>query len=190
MSTARYTTLPNVLTLSRIVFLPLLFVLATPGTEVAFIVAYALVGVTDFFDGKVARALHQTSNLGKMLDSLVDIPFYLATCYFVYRLHPEYLVPNMTLLQVFLALFVLSFVVSGIVCRKPILMHTFLLRLEAVLVYLLVILSAFVDTTRFVAVILVLYIVAFAEEILILVRHGEVDPDSPSLFQVRPKPSE
>lgn len=187
MSTARYVTLPNGLTLARIVFLPLLFALATPENEVTFVVIYALVGATDFFDGVAARALHQTTNLGKMLDSLVDIPFYLATCYFIYRLHPEYLYPNLTLLWVFLAVFVLSFVISGIVCRKPILMHTSLLRLQAVLVYLLVILSAFFDTTLFVTVILVLYLVAFAEEILIFLKHGEVDPDSPWFWDVRPK---
>lgn len=190
MSTARYATLPNALTLARVVFLPLLFVLADPQTETAFVVIYAVVGATDFLDGKVARALGQTSNLGKMLDSLADIPFYLATCYFIYRLHPEYLYPNMTLLLAFLGLFVLSFAVSGIICRKPLLMHTSLLRLQAVLVYLLVILSAFFDTTLFVTVILVLYIAAFTEEILIFIIHGEVDPDSPSIFSVRPKPRE
>ena len=81
----------------------------------------------------------------------------------------------------------LSFVVSGVLCGKPILMHTSLLRLQAVLVYLLVILSAFFDTTLFVTVILVLYFVAFVEEILIFIRHGEVDPDSTSIFSVRPK---
>ena len=187
MDAARYVTLPNGLTLARIVFLPLLFALANRETEVAFVVAYALVGATDFFDGIAARKLNQKSGLGQMLDSVVDIPFYLATCYFLYRLHPEYLYPNLTLLYIFLGLFALSFVVSGVRCGKPILMHTSLLRLQAVLVYLLVILSAFFDTTLFVTVILVLYFVAFAEEILIFVRHGEVDPDSTSIFSVRPK---
>ncbi len=187
MSTARFVTLPNGLTLARIVLLPLLFALANRGTEVAFVVAYALVGATDFFDGIAARRLNQRSSLGQMLDSVVDIPFYLATCYFLYRLHPEYLYPNLTLLWGFLALFAASFVVSGILCHKPIMMHTSLLRLQAVLVYLLVILSAFFDTTLFVTVILVLYFVSFAEEILIFILHGEVDPDSTSIFNIRPK---
>jgi phosphatidylglycerophosphate synthase len=187
MHTARYMTLPNGLTLARIVFLPLLFALANREREVAFVVAYALVGATDFFDGIAARKLNQASSLGQTLDSVVDIPFYLSTCYFLYRLHPEYLYPNMTMLWVFLALFAASFVVSGFLCRKPILMHTSLLRLQAILVYLLVILSAFFDTTLFVTLILVIYYVAFAEEILIFIRHGEVDPDSPSIFDVRPK---
>jgi hypothetical protein len=66
-------------------------------------------------------------------------------------------------------------------------MHTFLLKLNGVLVYLLVILSTFVNTTIFIAVILGIYYLGFAEEILIFLIHGEVDPDSPTIFRVRPK---
>jgi hypothetical protein len=39
-----------------------------------------------------------------------------------------------------------------------------------------------------VTVVLAIYYVSYAEEILIFLIHGEVDPDSPTIFNVRPKP--
>jgi CDP-diacylglycerol--glycerol-3-phosphate 3-phosphatidyltransferase len=187
MTGHRYFTVPNGLSVSRLVLLPLLYVFALRGMEVAFVVGYALLGATDWFDGLTARWLDQRTEIGKALDSIVDIPFYLSSAYFMARLYPQYLRPNMILLYVFFGVFGLSFVVSAIRCGKPIMMHTFLLKLNGVLVYLLVILSTFLDTTIFIAVILGIYYLGFAEEILIFLIYGEVDPDSSTLFRVRPK---
>jgi len=187
MTIRGYFTIPNGLSLSRLVLLPLLYVFALRDMEVAFVVSYAVLGATDWFDGLAARWLNQRTELGKALDSIVDIPFYLSSAYFMARLYPQYLRPNMILLYVFFGVFGLSFVVSAIRCGKPIMMHTFLLKLNGVLVYLLVILSTFVNTTIFIAVILAIYYLGFAEEILIFLIHGEVDPDSPTIFRVRLK---
>ena len=66
-------------------------------------------------------------------------------------------------------------------------MHTWLAKVGATLVYFGVVLSSFVDTTVFITVILAVYSLAFIEEILIFLIHGDVDTDSPSIFRVRPK---
>jgi len=187
MILARYLNVPNCLSAARLLFLPLLYVFAILGLQPHFVIAYAVLGATDYFDGLAARRLNQRTEFGKALDSIVDIPFYLSSAYFLARLYPQYLRPNMILLYIFFGIFGLSFVVSAVRCGKPIMMHTFLLKLNGVLVYLLVILSAFVNTTIFVTVILAIYYLGFAEEILIFLKHGEVDPDSPSIFRVRPK---
>jgi phosphatidylglycerophosphate synthase len=187
MTGQRYFTIPNGLSVSRLVLLPLLYVFALRGMEAPFVIGYAVLGATDWLDGLTARWLDQRTELGKALDSIVDIPFYLSSAYFVARLYPQYLRPNMILLYVFFGIFGLSFAVPAIRCGKPIMMHTFLLKLNGVLVYLLVILSAFLNTTVFIAVILGIYYLGFTEEILIFLIHGEVDPDSPTIFRVRPK---
>jgi cardiolipin synthase len=69
-------TLPNLLTLSRIVALPLLVALLwwpqwQAGYLVAFVV-YCLMGVTDYFDGYLARAQGAVSKLGVFLDPIAD----------------------------------------------------------------------------------------------------------------------
>ena len=69
------TDLPNLLTLSRIVAVPvvvLLVVINTPGTDCAACVIFILAGITDYLDGKLARAWHQNSDLGRMLDPIAD----------------------------------------------------------------------------------------------------------------------
>lgn len=69
------TDLPNVLTLSRIAAIPLLVALAalhTPGGDFAACVVFGLAGITDYFDGKLARERRQTSDVGRMLDPIAD----------------------------------------------------------------------------------------------------------------------
>ncbi|HEY0411761.1 MAG TPA: CDP-diacylglycerol--glycerol-3-phosphate 3-phosphatidyltransferase [Allosphingosinicella sp.] len=68
-------TLPNLLTLSRIVAVPLLVALLwRPGWFDYAITfgLYCLVGITDYFDGYVARARGAVSRLGIFLDPIAD----------------------------------------------------------------------------------------------------------------------
>lgn len=69
-------TLPNLLTLSRIVAVPLLVAfLWWPRWEAGFGIAFALyclMGVTDYFDGYLARAQGAVSKLGVFLDPIAD----------------------------------------------------------------------------------------------------------------------
>lgn len=69
-------TLPNILTLSRIVGVPLLVALLWwPGWEAGYIAAfllYCLIGATDYLDGYLARAQGTVSKLGIFLDPIAD----------------------------------------------------------------------------------------------------------------------
>ncbi|MEO6153381.1 MAG: CDP-diacylglycerol--glycerol-3-phosphate 3-phosphatidyltransferase [Croceibacterium sp.] len=68
--------LPNLLTLSRIVALPLLaFLLWWPEWQAGYALAFALycaMGVTDYFDGYLARSSGAVSRLGIFLDPIAD----------------------------------------------------------------------------------------------------------------------
>ena len=69
-------TLPNILTLSRIFAVPLLVLLLWPGGSwfdyaLAFAL-YCLMGITDYFDGYLARAKGTVSRLGVFLDPIAD----------------------------------------------------------------------------------------------------------------------
>ncbi len=69
-------TLPNLLTLSRIVTVPVLAALLWwPTWEAGYAMAFAvycLMGLTDYFDGYVARAQGTVSKLGVFLDPIAD----------------------------------------------------------------------------------------------------------------------
>lgn len=73
-------TLPNLLTLSRIFTVPLLVALLWPaelgarwttGYALAFAL-YCLMGITDYFDGYLARAQGTVSKMGVFLDPIAD----------------------------------------------------------------------------------------------------------------------
>lgn len=71
----RVLTVPNVLTVLRLGFLPFIYLSLRPGTTQGDQVAALLMAAgaaTDFFDGLLARRLRQTSNLGRILDPLAD----------------------------------------------------------------------------------------------------------------------
>src|SRR3954468_22718586 len=68
-------TLPNLLTLSRIFAVPILvFLLWRPAPldyAITFVL-YCIVGITDYFDGLLARAWGSISRLGQFLDPIAD----------------------------------------------------------------------------------------------------------------------
>jgi cardiolipin synthase len=69
------TDLPNLLTLSRIAAIPLLVLLMAihhPWADFAASMVFAAAGITDYFDGKLARDRAQTSPIGRMLDPIAD----------------------------------------------------------------------------------------------------------------------
>ena len=68
-------TLPNLLTWTRILAIPLmvaLFYLPVPWSDPAAGALFAIAGITDTLDGYFARKLGQTSRLGAFLDPVAD----------------------------------------------------------------------------------------------------------------------
>ncbi len=66
---------PNTLTLTRIVVIPVICVLLQLTTSIAAwlaLAAYVYACVTDFLDGYIARAYQQQSSFGSMLDPIAD----------------------------------------------------------------------------------------------------------------------
>ena len=179
--------IPNILSLSRIIFLPFLYFLLFMELKVILLISYIIIGATDYFDGEIARRLNQSTDLGKALDSVADLIFYLSSAFFIYYLFQDVVDANFTLLMIFFAVLILSFIVSALKCKKPLLMHTTLLRVSAAMVYFLFIFSFFFDTVYFGTIVLVLYLIAFLEEILIFIIYGKVDPDTKSIFSLHGK---
>ena len=69
------TDLPNVLTLSRIAAIPLIVLLTAfrdPWADWAACAVFSAAGITDYFDGHLARTRRQLSDFGRMLDPIAD----------------------------------------------------------------------------------------------------------------------
>lgn len=67
---------PNKITLSRLMLIPLIvfFYIATfiPYGKLVAAILFAIASLTDFVDGKIARATNQVTDLGKFFDAIAD----------------------------------------------------------------------------------------------------------------------
>ena len=67
--------LPNLLTVTRILLIPVfvvLFVAPTPDRSMAAAVVFIVAAITDLLDGYLARRRGQITNLGRLLDPIAD----------------------------------------------------------------------------------------------------------------------
>lgn len=79
MVTDRIVTIPNVLSVIRLLLVPVfLWLVLGPQQDELALLVLVLSGVTDYLDGKLARRLDQTSALGAILDPVADRLFILA----------------------------------------------------------------------------------------------------------------
>jgi cardiolipin synthase len=77
--TDRVWTLPNLLSFLRLAGAPLvLWLIVGPKADGLAVLVLALGGFTDWLDGYLARAWHQTSRIGQMLDPIADRLYILA----------------------------------------------------------------------------------------------------------------
>ena len=78
--TDRVLTIPNLLSILRLAGVPVfLWLLLGPEADLVALLVLAFAGISDYLDGKIARALGQTSKLGVVLDPAADRLYILAT---------------------------------------------------------------------------------------------------------------
>ncbi|MBD5787507.1 CDP-alcohol phosphatidyltransferase family protein [Cellulosimicrobium terreum] len=76
---SRVLTVPNVISLLRLLLVPVFAVLIVQGQDLWALVVLAVSGASDWLDGVLARRLDQVSKLGQMLDPAADRLFILVT---------------------------------------------------------------------------------------------------------------
>ncbi|MDR0488552.1 MAG: CDP-alcohol phosphatidyltransferase family protein [Propionibacteriaceae bacterium] len=77
--TTRILTVPNILSFIRLAGIPVfLWFLLGPKADVLAILVLVIAGITDFFDGYLARTWKQVSRVGQVLDPIADRLYILA----------------------------------------------------------------------------------------------------------------
>jgi cardiolipin synthase len=77
--TDRVWTVPNVLSMVRLVFVPIFLWLILTGQDNWAVVVLTLSGVTDYLDGKIARRYNLVTRFGQLLDPVSDRLYILST---------------------------------------------------------------------------------------------------------------
>jgi cardiolipin synthase len=111
--------LPNLLTLSRILAVPILVFLLwrpSPVDYAVTFVLYCIVGITDYLDGYLARAQGLTSRLGQFLDPIADKIMVAAVLMMLISSRKANPVPEIASLNIIAALIILlrEIIVSGL----------------------------------------------------------------------------
>jgi len=76
--------LPNKLTVVRMIAVPFFIAAYLMGYYIPAFVIFVAASITDYFDGKIARAQNLVTNFGKIMDPLADkILVYSALCLFI-----------------------------------------------------------------------------------------------------------
>lgn len=106
-------TAPNILSLLRILLVPVFLVMVFQQKAVHALVVFLLAGSTDFFDGLTARIWHQKTKIGAFLDPIADK--LLATSAFIVLTFPTLSIPNVIPLWLTVAVIARDIViVSGV----------------------------------------------------------------------------
>lgn len=173
--------IPNILSISRIVFSVLL--LSVFENFTIFILLYVFAGITDILDGYVARKLKAESTLGAKIDSAADLFFYLVLTIYIVVQYTEVVIHFWILISI---IFLLRF--SGIIIgiykfRKVVMIHTIGNKVAGFLIFLLP-LFLWLKLEQAIPFILVIAQIASMEEILILIisKKGEIQLNKKSIF--------
>lgn len=86
--------IPNVLSLGRIVLVPVFVILFFAAPDYSWVAALILMvsGITDFLDGFIARKYNKITHLGKILDPLADKLTQLSVCICLAIRHKEFII--------------------------------------------------------------------------------------------------
>lgn len=86
--------IPNILSLGRLILVPVFAVLFFAAPEYSWTAALVLLvsGITDFLDGFIARKYNQITQLGKILDPLADKLTQLSVCICLAIRHKEFII--------------------------------------------------------------------------------------------------
>jgi CDP-diacylglycerol--glycerol-3-phosphate 3-phosphatidyltransferase len=110
--------IPNIISSYRVITFPVILVLALLGNVQWFVILLCINLVSDIIDGFIARRFNIVTRLGAAIDNLGDIGTYILALYGLFAFKWEPVKPHAWLLFLFLAVFVLSYIIALIRFKK------------------------------------------------------------------------
>lgn len=124
----RFWTIPNLLSLYRILIFPYIGWLIFTGNEKLFSIFITISLVTDILDGFIARAFHMQTKIGARLDSWADLGTYILAFTAIYLFKWEALQGHTAILIFFGVIMVASYIVVFAKFGSLIGLHTHLFK--------------------------------------------------------------
>ena len=103
---------PNLISLYRLLIFPVILYLALTGSEQWYVILLCISLISDVLDGNIARIFKLQTNFGAALDNLADICTYAMALLGLFLFKWAEIEPHAWILYLFLAVFLLSYLVS------------------------------------------------------------------------------
>ena len=132
-ATERFFTIPNLLSLYRIVIFPFILYLIWSKNESLFAVFITISLLTDILDGFIARQFNMQTEIGARLDSWADLGTYLLSFLAIYIFKWEVLQPHAAILLVYAFILLLSYAAVIVKFKGIIGLHTYLFKITGYL---------------------------------------------------------
>ncbi|MBU1405465.1 MAG: CDP-alcohol phosphatidyltransferase family protein [Proteobacteria bacterium] len=183
-------TIPNLLSILRILLAPLLLVAAARGLPGLFLFLFILSLVSDALDGFLARRLNQVSEWGAQLDSWGDLATYFAAPLGVWLLWPALVRQELTFILLGLGSFLLPVLLGFYKFRRLTSYHTRAARFAAVLLGIAVPLLLVGGPSWPFRFAILLFLLAELEEVAITLRLKHWQANIPSFWHCCRRPPE
>ena len=180
-----YKNLPNIISIIRILMVPVLLYLALHQQPITFIIVLIFIELTDVLDGYLARRLNLVSELGAQLDSWGDFLVYTSMAISAWLLWPDILYRERISVVIIISCFTLPVLIGLIKFKTFISYHTLGTKIAVVIsvVAYILLFTGLLNWPVKVAVIFCLY--AATEGILIiLVSDNKKVVDVKSIWHV------
>ena len=169
-------TIPNIISISRIMLSPLMYFLW--GNRVLLFLLLIVIGLTDVFDGYIAKKLKQQTLLGAWLDSIADFVFFISFIVFASIFESESIVK----LQYFIGIIILLKVFSGfaglIKFKQPGFLHTIGNKIASAVVIIGICIFVLFKNTIVVEIGLYISILSALEEFFIILIAKTYTPNT------------
>lgn len=132
-STERLWTIPNILSMYRIVIFPFILYIIYERDESLFALFITINFATDILDGLIARLFNMQTKLGAKLDSWADTGTYILVFIAIYLFKWDVIKAHRIILFVFFIAWIVSYVIVLVKFRGLIGLHTYLFKITGYL---------------------------------------------------------
>lgn len=170
-------TIPNTLSLARLLLLPVLWYLAIEGLAVALAAGLLIAVLSDILDGTLARKMDQVSETGSKLDSLADNLMKPSVIAWLFIIEPDLYTNHTVALNVAIVFYLASLTIGLIKFRRFGNLHLYSGKVGSVFQYLFVfttLLFPGYNRTLFYFAVMMFTLTA-AEALLLQLTRSEVD---------------
>ena len=125
-------TIPNLLSILRLVLSFIMLILAVVGNAGLFVIVLVIAIILDAIDGPIARRIHQVSELGPKLDSWADFSVYIIFLIGAWLLWPEIIKRELVYIILVACSLILPAIAGLAKFHVPTSYHTWLVKIAAV----------------------------------------------------------